>query len=328
MKNTEIYGTHAYVLELMIESSPALRMKLLDKLFMISRDEILDFVTANSQGTFRQFQNGIIFRFQHTVISVSAASEILNSVTIYNLQPTISDSDKMIVDSLMDFLSPFESEPSKYITWAYRLKDDIQEATLPLKTYGKMHTEFYPFLDKSVDDFLSEFHRSKSSVLILNGPMGTGKSSLIRYYIEKFSALTLTTYDSSVMNDDVFYARYIGGDNNLLVLEDADLLLLDRVTSQNEAMSKLLNISDGIVDTSKKKMIFTANLENAEKIDPALMRPGRCFDIVDFRDLSHSEAKIACEKIGIDAPSVEKSHSLAEIFAQKTARSAKRAGFK
>jgi len=96
------------------------------------------------------------------------------------------------------------------------------------------------------------------------------------------------------------------------VVEDADILLTDRKHEGNKTMAKLLNVSDGLVKVANKKVIFTANLKTKREIDPALTRAGRCFDVVNFRDLTKAEAKLAAEVSGIADP--EKSLPLCELF--------------
>jgi hypothetical protein len=80
-------------------------------------------------------------------------------------------------------------------------------------------------------------------------------------------------------------------------------------------MTKLLNVSDGLVPLLRKKIIFSTNLENLSKIDAAIMRPGRCFDTVVFRQLSHEEAIRACDRAGLEhVPNRHKEYTLSEIF--------------
>lgn len=204
------------------------------------------------------------------------------------------------------------------VTWMYNDGHHLDEAVFPIKNYRPILPEAYPFIP-NLDQWIRRFIESDSNVLILNGPMGTGKSALIGHMIKQGQFSTMTAFDDKVMKNDSLYTMFISYNYNLLVLEDADLLLLGRVDKENDTMSKLLNVSEGIINTKGKKIIFTANLGNTKDIDAALLRPGRCFDIVEFRELTLNEANAAREKLGkrpfaYALSSPNRTYSLAEIY--------------
>ncbi|BAW19180.1 hypothetical protein [Ralstonia phage RP31] len=75
----------------------------------------------------------------------------------------------------------------------------------------------------------------------------------------------------------------------IIVVEDADQLLAPR-SQGNLIMPELLNETDGIGSNHTRKIIFTTNLSKTTDIDSALMRPGRCYDVVNCRLLTPTEA--------------------------------------
>jgi ATP-dependent 26S proteasome regulatory subunit len=83
-------------------------------------------------------------------------------------------------------------------------------------------------------------------------------------------------------------------------------------------MHRFLNVGDGLVTTKGKKMIFSTNLPSIRDIDSALIRPGRCFDIVTFGELTKEEAKALATKLNVSLVEDKKSYSLAEIFNQQS----------
>ena len=200
-----------------------------------------------------------------------------------------------------------------FISWAFNTSQGIKTIETTVKYNGEVKNEFYPFIENA-KEFMDDYAASKSTVLILNGHRGTGKSTLISDFIVRHKLKSLTTYDNNLMKEDGFFIKFLTEEYDLLVLEDADILLKSRVETNNETMAKLLNVSDGLVDMSKKKIIITANMENKSEIDPAIMRPGRCYDVVDFRKLHGSEIDKACEAMGRALPGPEKEYSLAECF--------------
>lgn len=84
----------------------------------------------------------------------------------------------------------------------------------------------------------------------------------------------------------------------VIIVEDADILLAPRSTG-NLMMPELLNETDGIGSNHTRKIIFTTNLSNTKAIDEALMRPGRCFDVVNCRLLTPTEAVAARRANGL-----------------------------
>ena len=66
-----------------------------------------------------------------------------------------------------------------------------------------------------------------------------------------------------------------------IVIEDMDLALRDR-KNDNPTMYKLLAMSDGFVSFHIPKILISTNVNSTEQIDDALIRKGRCFDVVDF----------------------------------------------
>lgn len=181
----------------------------------------------------------------------------------------------------------------------------------------KLHNEFYPWFKQGVDQFISDFYSDPASVLVLYGPPGTGKTSFLRHILLSQNINAMVTYDERILKDDEFFINYLTDDeHNALIVEDADLFLAPREDGDNDMMSKFLNVSDGLVKILNKKMIFTTNISQLSKIDAALLRPGRCFACVEFRELTSQEAGRAAEAAGIPSRdwSSQDSWSLAQLF--------------
>jgi ATP-dependent 26S proteasome regulatory subunit len=100
-------------------------------------------------------------------------------------------------------------------------------------------------------------------------------------------------------------------------LEDSDAFLKPR-SDGNTMMHRFLNVGDGLVTTKGKKMIFSTNLPSIRDIDSALTRPGRCFDIIEFGNMSYGEAKLLADKLKTPMPDIKDQYSVAEIFNSQT----------
>lgn len=201
---------------------------------------------------------------------------------------------------------------------------DYIPVTIPPYRYAP--DEFYPYIPQGIENFFDAYMKSSSNVLVLFGAPGTGKTSALRNFIRKHNIDALITYDEQVISKDVFFLDFLMNDEcDLIVLEDADTLLRSRETEDNKVMSKLLNASDGLVKLPDKKIVITANIATVNDIDSALIRPGRCFDVVEFRELTEAEAVAAAKAANIDwQPKGKKSYSLAELFNENAASAEKK----
>ena len=168
-----------------------------------------------------------------------------------------------------------------------------------------------------------------SNILLLIGPPGTGKTSFIRGLLQHQKTSAIVTYDSEILEKDYVFARFIESASEIMVLEDADTFLKPRKDG-NTMMHKFLNVGDGLVTTRRKKMIFSTNLPSTKDIDPALIRPGRCFDIVHFDLLNQTQAESAAQALGVTLGEPKEKWSVADLFnTQKSAINVKqhRVGF-
>lgn len=199
-----------------------------------------------------------------------------------------------------DYFKDNFKEKSPTIRWVYDSRGDSVKCGL--NTTQLPVIEMYPFLNApSLENYYDRFMNSSSNIIILIGPPGTGKTSFIRGLMHHSNSDAVVSYDPGVLQSDSLFANFISNDDeyswfddaptrgeSLLVLEDADLLLSSR-SDGNTIMHRFLNISDGIVSSPEKKLIFTTNLPSISDIDSALVRPGRCFDVINFRPLNYDE---------------------------------------
>jgi len=200
---------------------------------------------------------------------------------------------------------------TSHIEWVY--SSDGASVNVPLNRDRLPVDEMYPFLKgESLADYYTRYMASSANILLLIGPPGTGKTTFIRGLLAETNSSAIVSYDSQVLEKDGFFARFIESDDNVMVLEDSDAFLKSR-SDGNTMMHRFLNVGDGLVTTKGKKMIFSTNLPSIRDVDPALVRPGRCFDILTFEPLNQEQANTLAKKLGASIGE-QKEWSVAEIF--------------
>jgi hypothetical protein len=195
--------------------------------------------------------------------------------------------------------------------------------------------EFYPWLNVPLRDYFQAFMESDETVLVLFGPPGVGKSTFLRSLIMSGNYDTYLAYNKPVVETPALIGRFFRSSvAKILAYEDIDNYLKSRQDG-NTLMAPILNASEGVVKHTGKKIVFSTNLPSIDSIDPALLRKGRCFDILPFRELTRDEAAAACEAAGLPPKdwSVKEKWPLSEALAKHMAeqqtvnRFGKRIGF-
>lgn len=228
----------------------------------------------------------------------------------------VGDKDWVEVQERLIF-SKFESIRCT-IEWYYTA--DGESVTIKVANDLLPCDEMYPWMKVPLTTYYHNFMNSNSSILLLLGPPGTGKTSWIKGLLYETKNNGIVTYDPEILKRDYVFANFISGEANVMVIEDADVFLKSREGHGNDLMHKFLNIGSGLISSAKKKIIFSTNLSNIRDVDEALVRPGRCYDVMQFRNLTLTEAKILAAAKGIDFnPDLCNNElSVAEVFNQKT----------
>jgi len=313
--------TGLYNVEEMIRAFP-------DKLFR-SRQE---YALSPSGLTVRIQWASLLFRLEEDifVIMFGKASSMgrNNAGDEYKLS-VIAESPKKAVDTLSDlrkrFLPKHENQgPSFFImTGGRRAERAVLEDRFRL-TDELLALHYGKDLAAWSEDFMQSL--AEPGISILCGETGTGKTSLIRHVMcclsatHRFYFVPVDNFNmlSSGMLTEFWKAEQRDHPSavKVLVLEDAETLLLERDHDGKNPVSSILNLTDGLMTQFiKVHLIATLNCKR-ERLDKALLRPGRLRFFRDIERLSPQRAQQIADHYDLEIePKLD--YSLAEIFGSK-----------
>lgn len=155
---------------------------------------------------------------------------------------------------------------------------------------------FHPRRDEIISD-IRRFSKSEAEYhsfgipykrnMLFYGPPGTGKTSMMTALASEFNSdLYLINFSGRVT--DASFMRMIAKmpAGSILVLEDVDALFQERIANDagNKSavtFSAILNTLDGIARKNRMVTVMTTN--HLDRLDEALIRPGRIDLIVEFK---------------------------------------------
>ncbi len=87
----------------------------------------------------------------------------------------------------------------------------------------------------------------------------------------------------------------MGGDDEkpwrMLLLEDCDELIRPGAkASAGQALSRLLNLTDGLLGQGRKVLVAITTNEDITRLHPAVTRPGRCLAQIEVGPLPYDQA--------------------------------------
>jgi hypothetical protein len=186
--------------------------------------------------------------------------------------------------------------------------------------YRQYEHEVIPYLGDEIQSFYEFMIQQIQSVYdsglyLLHGKPGTGKTSFIKSLLTKVDKQAIFIPPS--MAEHLASPNLIGllsdYSGSILIIEDAEKILMKREGDNSNAVSTILNLSDGFTsDFLNLNIICTFNTEITE-IDPALLRKGRLKGMQEFNKLDEKTIASLIEKFGLKLDTVQ-SMTLAELW--------------
>jgi SpoVK/Ycf46/Vps4 family AAA+-type ATPase len=170
-------------------------------------------------------------------------------------------------------------------------------------------------INGKIGDFLET---EKSGLVMLYGKSGTGKTSYVRYLINKFDRKFIYLPAEMVggLSRPMFLPFLAENPNSIYIIEDCEELLMQRTkgANTNNALLNLLNITDGLIGDGiavKFICIFNSPIKN---IDSALLRKGRLVTEYEFKELAPEKANKLASVENLSVPEFTRPVTLSEIY--------------
>lgn len=144
-----------------------------------------------------------------------------------------------------------------------------------------------------------EMPETGGKLVLWHGVPGTGKTHFLRALAYAWRDWCYVSYvvDPEQMFERAYYLMHVILSSeqtdrwHLIVLEDSGEFMLSEAKQRTgQGLSRLLNLTDGLVGQGLKLLVLMTTNEKVGKLHPAVARPGRCLAEIAFTSFSHKEA--------------------------------------
>jgi len=112
-----------------------------------------------------------------------------------------------------------------------------------------------------------------------------------------------------------FIDLLVDNPDSVLIIEDAENILLDRKQQRNASVSNLLNLSDGLLSDCLNVQIICTFNSSLNMVDTAFLRKGRLIAQYEFGKLTAGKAARLSTHLGYNSD-IQKPMTIAEIAGQ------------
>lgn len=171
-------------------------------------------------------------------------------------------------------------------------------------------------IDKIIKERLNK--PKDKGIVLLHGIPGTGKTNYIRHLLMevKKKMIYLPPDLAYEIGSPGFLTFLTENPSSVLIIEDAENVIMERSGGSNGAISNLLNLCDGLLsDCLNIQVVCTFNTD-ISRVDKALLRKGRLIAKYEFKKLTISKAQKLSDALGYNNPIVHEM-SLSEIYNQE-----------
>jgi SpoVK/Ycf46/Vps4 family AAA+-type ATPase len=189
---------------------------------------------------------------------------------------------------------------------------EVKRTTLDI---GSQYGDDFRDVDQLIRTRLNK--KNDKGIVLLHGTPGTGKTTYLRYLIGRIKKkiLFLSPEVAANITSPSLIQLLIDNPDSVLIIEDAENILMQRQAGHDSGVSNLLNISDGLLSDCLNIQIICTFNSAISSVDQALLRKGRLIAKYEFGKLPAEKAQALSDKLGFET-NVSKAMSLAEIFNQ------------
>jgi len=250
-------------------------------------------------------------------------NEVVISLSCSSCEIAFAKSESETKDKIIACLAKFKEKQKREPTEMNLVvagKKGLELKPIEVKRTRMNLDLFYEDDFKAVDEVIRKRLRKSNDkgIVLLHGLPGSGKTSYLRHLVCRVKKKILFLSSSvagNLMGPD-FTELLISNPNSVIIVEDAENILLDRKLNPQCSVSDLLNISDGLVsDFLNIQMICTFN-SALTLVDEALTRKGRLIARYEFGKLSVAKAQKLSEHFGFKTKIIQPM-TIAEIARQE-----------
>lgn len=191
------------------------------------------------------------------------------------IKNAIQESEKEEVEEERDYVNVYVYKETYWKMTTSQKKRSIDTIYLNRKEKEELVDDVKSFMDdqKIYEKFGISYKRS----YLLEGPPGTGKSSII-YAIASHYDLNVGIFKMSTERSTLEEAYKSLPANTILLIEDIEHCLNDE--RRKFSINDLLNVLDGVM--SKQKLLTFITTNHVDQLPKVMLRPGRIDVIVHF----------------------------------------------
>ena len=171
----------------------------------------------------------------------------------------------------------------------------INKTELDLALY---YNDDFIAIDEVIRKRLSQ--ENDKGIILLHGLPGTGKTTYLRHLVGMLKKKVLFVSPAIAENlvNPEFVDLLLDHPNSVLIIEDAENLIMDRKFNTQSGVSNLLNISDGLLSDCLNVQIICTFNNALSTVDSALLRKGRLIAKYEFGKLSTKKAQALSDHLG------------------------------